>query len=38
MQVNAERERRALLAKSEGDKQSKINRSEGVKAETVKPF
>jgi regulator of protease activity HflC (stomatin/prohibitin superfamily) len=35
MQVNAERERRALLAKSEGDKQSKINRSEGVMAETI---
>lgn len=35
MQVNAERSRRALLAKSEGDKQSKINRSEGVKAEMI---
>ncbi len=35
MQVNAERSRRALLAKSEGDKQSKINRSEGIKAEMI---
>ncbi len=35
MQVNAERERRAILAKSEGDKQSRINRSEGVKAEVI---
>ncbi len=34
-QVNAERERRALIAKSEGDKQSRINRSEGLKAEMV---
>jgi len=34
-QVNAERERRALIAKSEGDKQSRINRSEGLKAEMI---
>lgn len=35
MQVNAERERRAVLAQSEGDKQAKINRSEGVKMEMI---
>jgi len=35
MEVNAERERRAILAKSLGDKQSRINRSEGLKAEMV---
>jgi regulator of protease activity HflC (stomatin/prohibitin superfamily) len=35
LQVNAERERRAILAKSLGDKQSRINRSEGLKAEMV---
>ena len=35
MQVNAERNRRAILAKSEGDKQSKINRSLGIKTEMI---
>jgi len=35
MEVNAERERRAILAKSLGDKQSRINRSEGLKAEMI---
>ena len=34
-QVTAERERRAIVAKSEGDKQSRINRSEGLKTELV---
>lgn len=34
-QVTAERERRAILAKSEGDKQSRINRSEGKQMEMV---
>lgn len=34
-QVNAERERRAILARSEGDKQAKINMSEGYKAEII---
>jgi regulator of protease activity HflC (stomatin/prohibitin superfamily) len=34
-QVNAERERRAILARSEGDKQARINISEGHKAEMV---
>lgn len=34
-QVNAERERRAIVAKSEGDKQSRINRSEGLKMELI---
>jgi regulator of protease activity HflC (stomatin/prohibitin superfamily) len=34
-QVNAERERRAILARSEGDKQSRINRSEGMKTEAI---
>ncbi len=35
MQVNAERERRAILAKSLGDKTSRINRSEGLKREMI---
>ena len=34
-QVSAERERRAIMATSEGDKQSRINRSEGVKTELI---
>lgn len=34
-QVSAERERRAILAKSEGDKQAKINFSEGKKMEMI---
>ncbi len=34
-QVTAERERRAILARSEGDKQSRINRSEGLKTELI---
>jgi len=34
-QVTAERERRAILAKSLGDKQSRINVSEGVMTETI---
>ena len=34
-QVNAERERRAIFAKSEGDKQSRINTSEGRKREMI---
>ena len=34
-QVSAERERRAIMATSEGDKQSRINRSEGLKAELI---
>ncbi len=34
-QVTAERERRALVAKSEGDKQSRINRSEGLRMELI---
>ncbi len=34
-QVSAERQRRAILAKSEGDKQSKINMSEGKKMEMI---
>ncbi len=34
-QVGAERERRAILAKSEGDKQSRINMSEGKKMEMI---
>lgn len=34
-QVSAERERRAILAKSEGDKQAKINMSEGKKMEMI---
>jgi regulator of protease activity HflC (stomatin/prohibitin superfamily) len=35
LEVNAERERRAILAKSLGDKQSRINRSEGIKMEKI---
>jgi len=35
LQVNAERERRAILAKSLGDKASRINRSEGLKTEMI---
>lgn len=35
LQVNAEREKRAILAKSLGDKASRINRSEGLKTELV---
>jgi len=35
MQVNAERERRAILAKSLGDKASRINRSEGKMTELI---
>ena len=35
LQVNAEREKRAILAKSLGDKASKINRSEGIRREMV---
>jgi regulator of protease activity HflC (stomatin/prohibitin superfamily) len=34
-QVSAERQRRAILAKSEGDKQAKINMSEGKKMEMI---
>ena len=34
-QVNAERERRALLATSEGEKQARINTSEGQKMEVI---
>jgi len=34
-QVTAERDRRAIIARSEGEKQSQINHSEGVKAELV---
>ncbi len=34
-QVNAERERRAIMARSEGVKQSKINRSLGEKTELI---
>jgi regulator of protease activity HflC (stomatin/prohibitin superfamily) len=34
-QVTAERNRRAILAKSEGDKQAKINVSEGRKTEMI---
>jgi len=34
-QVTAERERRAILARSEGDKQAKINMSEGQKLEMI---
>jgi regulator of protease activity HflC (stomatin/prohibitin superfamily) len=34
-QVKAERQRRALLARSEGDSQSRINRSEGLRTELV---
>lgn len=35
MQVTAERNRRAIIAKSEGDMQAQINRSEGVRNELV---
>ena len=35
LQVNAERERRAILAKSLGDKASRINRSEGKMTEMI---
>ncbi len=35
LQVNAERERRAILAKSLGDKTSRINRSEGLRREMI---
>ncbi|WP_247741759.1 stomatin-like protein [Endozoicomonas sp. G2_1] len=35
MQVNAERERRAILAKSLGDKAARINRSEGLMTEMI---
>lgn len=35
MQVNAEREKRAILAKSLGDKASRINRSEGKMTEMI---
>lgn len=34
-QMRAEREKRALIAESEGDKQAKINRAEGDKQETI---
>lgn len=34
-QMTAEREKRALIAKSEGDKLSRINRSEGIKQEMI---
>jgi regulator of protease activity HflC (stomatin/prohibitin superfamily) len=34
-QMRAEREKRALIAESEGDKQAKINRAEGEKQETI---
>ncbi len=34
-QVNAERERRAILATSQGDKQARINNSEGLKMEMI---
>ena len=34
-QVNAEREKRAILATSEGDKQARINKSEGEKIEMI---
>jgi regulator of protease activity HflC (stomatin/prohibitin superfamily) len=35
-QMRAEREKRALIAQSEGDKQAKINRAEGEKQEAIK--
>jgi len=35
LQVNAERERRAILARSLGDKASRINRSEGLMTEMI---
>ncbi len=34
-QMRAEREKRALIAQSEGEKQAKINRAEGDKAEAI---
>ncbi len=34
-QMRAEREKRALIAESEGDKQAKINRAEGEKSELI---
>ncbi|MFA7195432.1 MAG: band-7 C-terminal domain-containing protein, partial [Candidatus Neomarinimicrobiota bacterium] len=34
-QMRAEREKRALIAESEGDKQAKINRAEGEKQELI---
>ncbi|HOD76259.1 MAG TPA: stomatin-like protein, partial [Syntrophorhabdaceae bacterium] len=34
-QMRAEREKRAMIAESEGDKQAKINRAEGVKQEMI---
>lgn len=34
-QVSAERQRRAVIAKSEGEMQSRIQRSEGIKAELI---
>ena len=34
-QMRAEREKRALIAESEGDKQAKINRAQGVRQETI---
>ena len=34
-QMRAEREKRALIAESEGDKQAKINRAEGDKQEMI---
>ncbi|MGI8599933.1 MAG: SPFH domain-containing protein, partial [Chitinophagaceae bacterium] len=34
-QMRAEREKRALIAESEGDKQAKINRAEGENQETI---
>lgn len=34
-QMRAEREKRALIAESEGDKQAKINRAEGQKQEVI---
>ena len=35
-QMRAEREKRAIIAESEGDKQAKINRAEGAKQELIK--
>ena len=37
-QVTAERDRRAILATSEGDKQSRINKSEGRKMGNDQPL
>ena len=34
-QMRAEREKRALIAESEGDRQAKINRAEGERSETI---